>query len=402
MSRPIARFHNTFRIVYTMIFGSLRPGDGRGAPSLRAAHRIQGELKESTAGWTRGAHYEANEIGALRWVFATLVESAEIAYDCALGPLEAAEREQYYAESKTLAALFGLPASALPENWEAFAAYNRAMHASAELGVSSTARSMAHNLLSGAGSWIPIPSWYRALTTGWMPSVFATSSRLRFADQEQRSAEQARERIPRLYRKLPPSIRFVGPWHQAQARLPAAAQAPSPASATASGPAQPCCLSRTEEVRSSQFAVHSSRPRFTNHDSRATSHGSQAHNRRNGSARRHGPRAARRAQPRLQRAAARLPRRVRPRPPRPVFGIHLRSTKKTAGRKRRGCAELAVALQSVFAQQEQRNALCDEFLDLCSIHGESHPGERKLARTFLERIERGEVGAPTEEERKPW
>ena len=64
--------------------------------------------------------------------------------------------------------------------------------------------------------------------------------------------------------------------------------------------------------------------------------------------------------------------------------------------------ELALALQGVFAQQEKRNALCDEFLDLCSIHGESNPGERKLARTFLERIERGEVGTKTEEERKPW
>jgi len=64
--------------------------------------------------------------------------------------------------------------------------------------------------------------------------------------------------------------------------------------------------------------------------------------------------------------------------------------------------ELAIALQSVFTQQEQRNPLCDEFLDLCTIHGESHPGERKLARAFLERIERGEVGTPTQEERKPW
>jgi hypothetical protein len=64
--------------------------------------------------------------------------------------------------------------------------------------------------------------------------------------------------------------------------------------------------------------------------------------------------------------------------------------------------ELAVALHSLFAQQEERNALCDEFLDLCSMHGEYHPGERKLARAFLERIERGEVGAPTQDERKPW
>jgi hypothetical protein len=64
--------------------------------------------------------------------------------------------------------------------------------------------------------------------------------------------------------------------------------------------------------------------------------------------------------------------------------------------------ELALALANVFAQMGERNALCDEFLDLCSIHGEANPGERKLARAFLERIEHGEVGTPTEKEWKPW
>jgi hypothetical protein len=64
--------------------------------------------------------------------------------------------------------------------------------------------------------------------------------------------------------------------------------------------------------------------------------------------------------------------------------------------------ELALALQGVFAQQERQNPLCDEFLELCSIHGESNPGERRLARTFLERIERGEVGTKPEGEGRPW
>ncbi|MGO9337148.1 MAG: hypothetical protein ACLPY1_06540 [Terracidiphilus sp.] len=64
--------------------------------------------------------------------------------------------------------------------------------------------------------------------------------------------------------------------------------------------------------------------------------------------------------------------------------------------------ELAVGLQGVFAQQERQNALCDEFLDLCSMHGESHPGERKLAQAFLDRIERGEVGIQAQEEKRPW
>jgi hypothetical protein len=69
-----------------------------------------------------------------------------------------------------------------------------------------------------------------------------------------------------------------------------------------------------------------------------------------------------------------------------------------AGRLR----ELAAGLQSIFAQSGERNALCDEFLDLCTIHGEYDPGEPRLARAFLARIEKGEVGTPTEPERKPW
>ncbi|HWG21127.1 MAG TPA: hypothetical protein VG225_11415 [Terracidiphilus sp.] len=64
--------------------------------------------------------------------------------------------------------------------------------------------------------------------------------------------------------------------------------------------------------------------------------------------------------------------------------------------------ELAAALQAILAQTEERDALCDEFLDLCSIHGESDPGEPRLAREFLKRIDKGEVGTHTRKEQKQW
>lgn len=63
--------------------------------------------------------------------------------------------------------------------------------------------------------------------------------------------------------------------------------------------------------------------------------------------------------------------------------------------------ELAFALQQVFAQQGDRSAIVDEFLDLCTIHGENDPGEKRLARMFLERIEKERVGTPTEPP-PPW
>jgi hypothetical protein len=60
--------------------------------------------------------------------------------------------------------------------------------------------------------------------------------------------------------------------------------------------------------------------------------------------------------------------------------------------------QLAAALQPILAQQEERDALVDEFLDLCTIHGECNPGEPRLAREFMRRIDRGEVGTPTQKE----
>jgi uncharacterized protein (DUF2236 family) len=219
LDKPIARFHSTFRIVFTMVFGTLDQALAA-ARSLYARHTfIQGEMPEDAAGWPRGTHYEANEIAALRWVYSTLVESAVIAYEVIHGPLAPSQREQYYDETKTLAALFGIPAGALPQTWPEFADYNQAMHTSDQLGVTADARAMAHNLLSGAGSWIRPPRWYRALTCSWLPERFRHEFGLPFDPRDELAADRATRRLPSLYRRLPSSLRFIGPWHEAQSRL---------------------------------------------------------------------------------------------------------------------------------------------------------------------------------------
>lgn len=213
---PIARFHNTFRVVYTMVFGTL----GQALAAARRLHAlhtgIQGELPEPVASWPRGAHYEANEIDALRWVYATLVESAVLAYEWVL-PLGAHQREEYYQQSKTMAALFGIPATALPADWSAFAAYTgEMMTRPGALGVSPASRSLAHAVLSGAGSWIHPPRWYRALTVAWIPEPLREAFGLTL---DNRAVDRARRWFPHLYRGLPGAVRFVGPCLEAQARL---------------------------------------------------------------------------------------------------------------------------------------------------------------------------------------
>jgi uncharacterized protein (DUF2236 family) len=219
MNRPVARFHNTFRVVYAMLFGSLEQALGA-ARGLHALHtRIEGHMGEDVVSYRRGSRYQANEMAALRWVYATLIDTAVMAYEAVLGPMDAAAREAYYAETKRFAALFGIPCEALPADWNAFEAYCRGMEASDVLGVSARAAAMGRNLLAGAGSWLKLPGWYRAVTAAWMPERLRIGFGLAFDDEERRAAERALRVLPGIYRRLPEAVRLVGPWHEAQARL---------------------------------------------------------------------------------------------------------------------------------------------------------------------------------------
>ncbi len=219
LANPIARFHNTFRIVFTVVFGSLDQAL-RAARHLFTLHtQIRGEMTEHVAAYAQGSLYEANEIAALRWVYATLVDSAVLAYESAIAPLACEEREAYYTETKVMAALFGIPADALPGNWDDFVAYVNKMVQSNSLGVTQAARSMAQRILAGAGSWIHPPRWYRSLTTMWLPECLREEFGLELQVEDRQAAESALHRFSRVYHRLPASIRFVGPWHEARARL---------------------------------------------------------------------------------------------------------------------------------------------------------------------------------------
>src|SRR5271166_1437913 len=90
---PLARFHNTFRVVFTMIFGTMDQALASSRYLYQLHKRIQGELPEAVGAYPRASRYYANEVGALRWVYATLVDSALVAYDTVLPPLSSVERE---------------------------------------------------------------------------------------------------------------------------------------------------------------------------------------------------------------------------------------------------------------------------------------------------------------------
>jgi uncharacterized protein (DUF2236 family) len=216
---PLARFHNTFRVIFTMVFGTLEQALAASRQLYQLHTRIQGRLPEAVAAYPQGAPYAANEVSALVWVYATLVESALLAYDSVLPPLSNSERETYYAESKTMAALFGIPAAALPRNWSGFERYNRSMWASDMLGVSALSRELAHGVLHGRGSWVPVPHWYRALTTAWLPERLRDEFALACGPRELGAGATPPGWLVQIYSRLPAPLRYVGPYQEARARL---------------------------------------------------------------------------------------------------------------------------------------------------------------------------------------
>jgi uncharacterized protein (DUF2236 family) len=219
LHQPVGRFHSTFRVIYTMLFGTRAQATEAAKQLYRRHSGIRGELPQAIGRHAKGEHYEANEVTALVWVYSTLVDSAILAYEFVLPPLSPPAREQYYAESKRMASLFGIPEEALPRDWAAFVRYNEEMFASPQLGCDSNALALGKSVLSGVGTWLRPPYWYQALTAFWMPPRLRAAFELPFGGREQDAARQTRQWLPRLYPYIPGRLRFVGPFHEAEARL---------------------------------------------------------------------------------------------------------------------------------------------------------------------------------------
>lgn len=159
-ANPIGRFHRTFSTVFTMVFGTL----DQSFDAARRLHRrhaaISGTLPSAVGPFPAGSYYCANEASALRWVHATLWDTALMTHALVLSAITTDQRERYYAEGRLFASLFGMPGHRLPPDWPAFSAYIDTMIHSSALTVTEAARAMAHRLLAGVDTWLPIPSGY--------------------------------------------------------------------------------------------------------------------------------------------------------------------------------------------------------------------------------------------------
>jgi uncharacterized protein (DUF2236 family) len=216
---PIGRFHRTFNVVFTMVFGTPDQAVAIARRLYRRHAMVEGRLTAAAGPFAAGSPYHANEVSALRWVHATLVETALLAHDLVLPSLADDERERYWSEARLYAALFGIPPDGLPPDWNSFIAYREAMTDSDVLTVSPAARDIAQQIFSGAATRIGPPMWYRAVTAQMLPDRLRMAYELPLGEAERRSADRALKWMRRTYTALPDRLRTVGPYQEAQARM---------------------------------------------------------------------------------------------------------------------------------------------------------------------------------------
>jgi uncharacterized protein (DUF2236 family) len=219
LADPIGRFHRTFNAMFTMVFGTTEQALAAARRLHRRHARVSGTLAEAAGPFAAGSRYEANDVAALRWVHATLIDTALVAHQLVCPPLSAEQRERYWSEARLFAAFFGIAQNALPQSWAAFAAGHDKMGRSDVLTVSDEARKIAGAVLSGAGTRLPIPSWYRALTARLLPARLREDFGLSYSELEHRKTERALAVLRRVYPWVPPRLRHVGPYQEARARL---------------------------------------------------------------------------------------------------------------------------------------------------------------------------------------
>jgi uncharacterized protein (DUF2236 family) len=204
-SDVVGRFQRTFRNVFAMVFGDLDDAF-TAARRVHSIHtRIHGEIPHAIGAYRAHALYHANDPDALRWVYATLVDTTIAVRERLDGALPTALKDAYIVEMNRFAALFGIPRDLLAHSWAAHEMYMRRMLSSDAIAVAPVAREMAMFLV-GRGGVAPQPPLGRvaeAITATMLPTRLVHEFGLRASPVSSAAVRVALATSAPIYRCLP-------------------------------------------------------------------------------------------------------------------------------------------------------------------------------------------------------
>ncbi|MDX1913317.1 MAG: oxygenase MpaB family protein [Saprospiraceae bacterium] len=205
---PFGRGYRTFAAMATIYFGTKEQAE-KTAKRLQQLHAgIRGELPQA---------YTANDPELLLWVFATLTDTTLQTYsNMPLRDLPADWKERFYEESKTPAALLGIPEGLYPPDLPAFKRYFSGMLESGLLGSAPVCREVAMSIVGHPR----VPARLGLLlASGWLPPSLCEKLGLPVSNQPTERLARWLRRAYQVYRCIPRSLRQNPAYHQAMYRL---------------------------------------------------------------------------------------------------------------------------------------------------------------------------------------
>lgn len=205
----VARLLGTLRPMYAIAYGT--PEEARQAAlGVRGAHRH-----------VAGAGYSADDAELMRWVLATLIDTALVMHRRFVGPFGKGQNAltAYYEEMCALGEMIGLACAAMPRDLIAFRSYVEEMVATVE--VTSEARQIARELFAPLpeAPWLsPAMPLARELTAGLLPRRLREAYGLPWGPRRARALHVAgrvsRGVLPRLPARLvaPPGLVMPPSW----------------------------------------------------------------------------------------------------------------------------------------------------------------------------------------------
>lgn len=205
--RPISRAWVTADAALRLVFGDAETARGAARQIYRTHDRINGRLTEQAGEWRSGDSYTAHDASLLKWGWATLVDSAHVAYTRWVRAFSDEEAERYYAEALAFAGFLGIPSALLPQRRYEFAEYLEEMLGGGLLASMATSRRLASEVL-WYRHWIVAPPAVlvqRAMALATLDERLVKRLGLRADGREMRLGRRLDLELARWYRHLPGS-----------------------------------------------------------------------------------------------------------------------------------------------------------------------------------------------------
>lgn len=219
-NEPLKRLLRTLKTMLTIGYGS-REAALAAAEQIRRVHRsIEGRLPEAVGNFPAQANYQANDPGLMIWVYATLVDSSLYMYEYLVEPLSDEEKTTYYEESKLWVTLLGVPASFLPEDYQAFQRYVDTTLSSDDIAIGKSGEGVLEHVYFPRFPFLPRWLYYpvQIFTCALLPPILRDKTGYRWNDRWKAWVDRTVRFLKFIRPYLPGFIRLMPQARKAEKR----------------------------------------------------------------------------------------------------------------------------------------------------------------------------------------